>query len=121
MSSSLLAIAAVVTTVDIGTPVALNATPLLGSAGAANGGRKCKMRIPVLPLTSTCKIQTAPRIDPTTGIAPAEDSAFWTDLATLTSTSAQIQEVTPDYYVRWNTTVLDADGPNVNVYLEGVQ
>lgn len=105
-----------VTTVNKGAGIALSVTPLLGSAS-----RKCKYRIPTLPLTSTVLIQTAPRVDSSTGAAPAAASTLWTTLLTLTSASEMFGEVTPDYWVRYNTTVLDADGPAVLVYLEGVQ
>ncbi len=106
-------IQAVVTSVDIGTPIALAATPLLGGAGR-NGILRC----PVLPLTSTVKIQGAPLIDVDTGVAPAEDSDKWADLATVTSTSEHQSEIVLPDFIRWNTTVLDADGPDVFFYVE---
>ena len=104
---------AVVTSVDIGTPVALDATPLLGGAGKMG-----VLRIPVLPLTSTVKVQGAPKIDPDTGIAPVEGSSAWEDLATITSASDQVQEIELPDLIRWNTTVLDADGPDVDLFIE---
>lgn len=117
--SNKLKIDAVVTSVDIGTPIALNTTPLLGGAG-----REAKYSIPVLPLTSTVKLQGASKVS-SDGLAshvPDEDSTDWTDLLTITSASDHEGEIAdlPDY-IRWNTTVLDADGPNVAIFLEGVQ
>lgn len=110
-----------VTATGAQTPVALSKTPSLGSAGVAGGltGRRFRMEIPTLPLaTSTTKIQTAPRIDPATGLAPASGSSTWTDVATLTSTSDQVQSVYLDYWVRANVTVQHAD-PNVEVFISG--
>lgn len=107
-------ITAVVTSVDIGTPETLNSTPFMGGQG-----RKATLNIPVLPLTSTIKLQGAPKND--TGAAPAEDSADWTDIVTITSASDQLQEIELPDYIRWNVTVLDADGPDVDLFLYGVQ
>jgi acyl dehydratase len=124
MSNSLLTLSVDQTAIAIGTPVALGATPLLGSAGATNGGRKVRWSVPVLPGatgTPSSKIQTAPRIDPLTGIAPASGSASWTDLFTVVATMEQQGECTPDYWVRWNTTANHAADPLVKVYLTGVQ
>lgn len=104
---------AVVTSVDIGTPVELNASPFMGGAG-----RNALVKIPVLPLTSTVKLQGAGNSGD--GI-PAEGSSDWTDILTLTSASERQYEISLPQYIRWNTTVLDADGPDVNIYLEGVQ
>lgn len=116
MPSNILEIQAVVTSVDIGTPVALDETPLLGGYG-----REGKYSIPVLPLTSTVKLQGAGN-DPDTGIMPVEGSDLWEDLLTITSASDQVGQINDlPKYIRWNTTVLDADGPDVKVYLEGVQ
>jgi hypothetical protein len=105
-----------VTTVNKGAAVALSSTPLLG-----NASRKCFYKLNAAPLTSTCLIQTAPRVDSSTGAAPAAASTLWTTLLTLTSASELEGEITPDYWIRYNTTVLDADGPAVLVYLKGVQ
>lgn len=111
----ILEISAVVTSVDIGTPQALDQTPLLGGQG-----RNAILHIPTLPITSTVKLQGA-GIDPTTGAAPVEGSSDWTDIVTITSASDPVQEIELPQFIRWNTTVLDADGPNVGMYLEGVQ
>jgi hypothetical protein len=106
----------VVTGVAKGTPIALNTSPCLG-----NASRQFVARIPVLPLsTSTTLIETAPRVDPLTGQAPAAGSASWTTLLSPTSTSDQIFECSPDYWVRYNCTVAHAD-PNFEVFFEGVQ
>jgi len=104
------------TTVNTGAAIALSTSPLLGSAS-----RKCRYSIPVLPLTTTILIQTAPRVDSSTGTAPASGSSLWTTMLTLTSASEQKGEVTPDYWVRYKTTVNHAADPSVLVYLEGIQ
>jgi len=106
-------ITAVVTSVDIGTPIELNASPFMGGAG-----RNALVKIPVLPLTSTILLQGAGNSGE--GV-PAEGSSDWSTILTITSASEQNQEIELPQYIRWNTTVLDADGPNVNIYLEGVQ
>lgn len=105
---------AVVTSVADGTGVKLNTTPFTGGHG-----RKAILRCPVLPLTSTVLVEGHPVT--VNGIAPATDSAGWTTVATLTSTAATIQEIELPQYIRWGTTVADIDGPNVVVYLEGIQ
>ncbi len=106
---------AVVTSVDIGTPVELDETPFLGGQN-----RNALLRLRALPLTSTVLVQGAGR-DPGTKEVPAEDSAAWTTIATLTSASPIVQEILLPEFIRWNTTVLDEDGPNVVIDLEGVQ
>ena len=113
--SNILKIAAVVTSVDIGAPVALTTTPLLGGAG-----REAKYQLAALPLTSTVLLQGAAK--DADGAAPEEASTDWTTLLTLTSASDLVGQIDdlPDF-IRWNTTVLDADGPDVVIYLEGVQ
>jgi hypothetical protein len=124
MSNSILKIAVDQTAVAIGTPVALNQTPLLGSPGSTNGGRKVRYNVPVLPGATgapSSTLQTAPRTDPATGLEPAPGSALWTDLLTVISTMEHYGEFTPDYWVRWNTTVAHAGDAVVNVYLTGVQ
>lgn len=103
-----------VTTVNNGSAIALNETPLLGGAG-----KKGIVRCPVLPLTSTVLVQGAPRIDPATDAAPASDSSEWTTLATFTSSADQQQEIELPFYIRYRTSVLDADGPVVKLYVEG--
>lgn len=113
--SNIVKIAADVTTVNKGDAIALNKTPLLGG-----WGREGIINIPVLPLTSTVKLQGAPAA--ATGEAPDAASTDWADLLTITSASEQVQQIDdlPEY-IRYSTTVLDADGPAVNLYLEGVQ
>lgn len=106
---------AVVTTVDIGTPFATLTTPFAGG-----DGRKAILRLDNKPITSTVKLQGAPK-DPGTKEVPAEDSTAWADIVTLTSASDTIQEIALPEYLRWNCTVLDADGPDIVMYLEGVQ
>lgn len=101
----------VVTSVDIGTPTALDTTPLMGGLG-----RNGVMRIPVLPLTGVFSIEGATHDED--GAEPAEGSALWTEIAEITSASDQIQEITLPNYIRWNTTTDDGDGPNVKVYIE---
>lgn len=117
--SNILKIAAVVTSVDIGTPIALDKTPLLGGAG-----REGKYSIPVLPLTGVFTLQGAPKntADGLPSRVPAEDSTEWTTLLTVNASTDRVGEIAdlPDY-IRWNTTTADADGPDVVVYLEGVQ
>lgn len=113
---NIIEITAVVTSVDIGTPQEFMATPLLGGAG-----REALIHCPVLPLTSTVLIQGAPAIDASTGIAPVEGSSLWTTRATFTSSADQIQQIEIDELMRWNTTVLDADGPDVKFVVQGVQ
>lgn len=109
----------VVTAVDIGAPVALNSTPLLGGAG-----REAKWSMPVLPITSVIKLQGATKVttDGLAGHAPVEASTDWYDIMTLDVNSKHEGEIAdlPDY-IRWNTTTLDADGPNIEFWLEGVQ
>ena len=90
-------ITATVTSVDIGTPADVGTTQF-------GNGRNALLRVPTLPLTSVFKLQTATN-DPDTKAVPAEDSSLWTDLATLSSTSDTVQEVTGlQRWVRWNTT-----------------
>lgn len=102
-----------VTAVDIGTPERLNVTPLQGGQG-----REAMYHVPVLPLTSVFKLQghDSPEAD-----APAENDAGWYDLATIDKDSEKMGEIRLPAWIRWNTTTLDADGPDVLVYLEGVQ
>ena len=121
MSNSMINLNPVVTSVAILTPVALNQTPLLGSPGSTLGGRKCYLSVPTLPGAAVIAVQTAPRVDPATNAQPASGSSLWTTLTTINSSSAQIQEVTPDYWVRCNVTTLQASPANVAIYLEGVQ
>jgi hypothetical protein len=102
-----------VATVNISTPVDLKATPF-------GNGRNAILRITsALPITSTALVQTA-TADPDTKAVPASGSSLWTTVATLTSASDVEQEVTSlQRFVRVNTTVLDADGPDITMYLEG--
>lgn len=113
--SKLLKITAVVTAVDIGPPIKLNTTSLQGGQG-----REALLHIPQAMLTATVKLQGAPA--QADGNAPEEASTEWTDVVTLTSASDVIQMVEDlPYWIRWNTTVLDADGPNIPIYLIGQQ
>lgn len=107
-------ITADVTTVNKGSAIRLDETPLMGGKG-----RKAILHCPVLPLTSTVKIQGAPFIDADTGVAPVAGSSLWTDIATFTSSSEQEQEIEIPELIRYSTTVLDADGPNVLFYVKG--
>lgn len=114
--SNIITITADVTAVAIGTPVAMDATPLLGGAG-----REARVTLEGLPITSTFLLEGAPT-DAATGVVPVEGSALWTTLATLTSTSAAAFELADlPAHIRVNTTVLDADGPDVLIHLVGVQ
>jgi hypothetical protein len=108
-------IVASVATVNIGTPTDLGATPF-------GNGRNAILRCTsALPITSTLKLQTAPA-DPDTKAVPVSGSSLWTDLVTLTSASDVAQEVKGlQRFVRYNTTVLDADGPDITLYLEGAK
>lgn len=113
--SNILKITADVTTVNKGDPIALDKTPLLGGAG-----REGILNIPVLPLTGVLKLQGAPAN--ATGAAPGASSTDWTDLVTIDSTSDQVQQIDDlPRWIRYSTTTLDADGPDVDMYLEGVQ
>lgn len=105
---------AVVTSVDIGVPVAMDATPLLGGKG-----RNATFEAPVAPLTSTVKLQGAYK--DSTGGMPAEGDAAWYDIHEFTATSDLMGEFELPDYVRWNTTVLDADGPDLDIFIRGVQ
>ena len=113
--SNITAITADVTTVNAGDAIPLNKTPLLGGHG-----REAKYSIPDLPLTATVKLQGAPAT--AAGGVPASNDPAWADLLTITSASPQAGEL-PDLpeFIRYSTTVLDADGPAVSIYLEGVQ
>lgn len=113
MAQQVQKVTAVVTSVAIGTPVALDETPLLGGAG-----KKGILRCPVLPLTSTVLVQGAPAIDAATGIAPVSGSSLWTTLVTLTSASDPQAEIDLPELIRANCTVLDADGPDVEFWVE---
>lgn len=115
MPKKLIELTAVVTAVDIGAPVALDETPLLGGQG-----REGLLRLGSLPITSVILIEGHPATaDKST---PAEDSEDWETIATLNS-SSDPQQLINDLpaWIRWNTTTLDADGPDVKVYVEGVQ
>lgn len=111
---NILKLTAVVTAVDILTPVRLNKTPLLGG-----DGREAKYSIPTLPLTSVFKLQGHPSQSAT---EPAEADTGWADIATINATAAQAGEIADlPGWIRVNVTTADADGPDVAVYLEGVQ
>lgn len=113
--SNILKLTADVETVNNGAAVHLNTTPLAGGAG-----REAKYSIPALPITSTVLVQGHGALaDKGT---PATDSASWETILTITSASDAVGEIEdlPEW-VRLRTSVLDADGPDVAVYLEGVQ
>lgn len=105
----------VVTAADIGTPVAMDATPLLGGKG-----RNAIFEQITPTVTAAFKIQGAPK--DASGNMPAEDDESWYDIMTVTAASAiqKIEAELPDF-VRWNVGTLDADGPDVNVVVTGVQ
>jgi hypothetical protein len=111
---NILKITTVVTAQDILNVTTLNTTPLQGGFG-----REAILRCPVLPLTSEIKVQGAGRTD--SGDPPAEESDAWTDIVTLSSSSPHEQEIELPLYLRMNVTTADADGPDVTVYLEGIQ
>ena len=54
------------------------------------------------------------------GAIPGDADTSWADLLTITSASDQIGEIAdlPEC-IRYSTTVLDADGPVVDIFLEG--
>lgn len=112
--SMLLTITADVTTVNNGASQRLDTSPFMGGQG-----RKAILRVPVLPITSTVLLQGHPITED--GLDPSAASSGWATVVTLTSTSPTIQEVELPYHVRYRTSVLDADGPDVLLYLEGVQ
>lgn len=111
---NILKLTADVTAVDILAPVRLSKTPLLGGAG-----RECKYSIPTLPLTGVFKLQGHPSPGAET---PAEGDAGWADIATIDANADQAGEIADlPGWIRINVTTADADGPDVAVYLEGVQ
>lgn len=111
---NILKLAADVTAADIGAPVRLGRTPLLGGQG-----REAKYSIPVLPITGVFKLQGHLSASAS---APAEDDTGWYDVLTVNATSDQAGEIADlPAWVRVNTTTADADGPDVDVFLEGVQ
>lgn len=113
--SMLKSVTANVQTVNKGAGVAFNASPF-------TPGKNCTVAPVAIPLTSVVNLETAPRFDPATGTTPAAASALWTVLHTYNSSSTlEPLEVTPDYWVRYNTTTLDADGPDVKFIFRGVQ
>ena len=105
---------AVVTDVANGTPEKLNVSPFMGGQG-----RNAILNVPTLPLTSTVLLQGHPAT--ATGAAPAGDSTGWATITTITSASARVQEIALPLWVRYRTSVLDADGPDVLLHLEGIQ
>lgn len=110
-----------VTAVDILTPVLLDKTPVAGGAG-----REAIVRVPTAPLTSVFKLQGHDGHGINNGdgtwTPPAENDAGWADVATINATSEKIIEVADlPRWIRANVTTLDADGPDVLVYIEGVQ
>lgn len=113
--SMLKTVTADITTVNKGTPVAFNASPF-------TAGKNCLVTILAIPLTSVVVLETAPRFDPATGTTPAAASTLWTTLKSYSSASTLAPfELTPNYWVRYNCTTLDADGPVITWNFEGVQ
>lgn len=113
--SNILTITASVATVNNGDPIHLNETPLAGGHG-----REAKVHVPTRPLTSVVELQghgeTADKA------APAGASDGWETLATIEDDTAQVFELADlPAWIRYSTTTLDADGPDVAIVLEGVQ
>lgn len=103
-----------VATVNAGTPQRLNTTPLQGGHG-----REAKYSIPVLPLTGVFKLQGH---DSAEAAAPASNDTGWYDVLTIDASAGQVGEIADlPSWIRTSTTTADADGPDVAVYLEGVQ
>jgi hypothetical protein len=112
--SMLKTIIADVTEVNNGTPQKLNVSPFMGGQG-----RKAILTVTDLPITSTVLLQGHPVT--ADGAVPGDASTDWATIVTLTSTSPKVQEVELPLWVRYRTSVLDADGPDVRLNLEGVQ
>jgi hypothetical protein len=111
-----------VTAVDIGTPLHLNETPLAGGEG-----REAKYQLNALPLTSVIAIQGNNKQGTAVGTGasytpPAENDTGWETILTLNSASDRVGEI-PDLprWLRASVTTADADGPDVILFLEGVQ
>jgi hypothetical protein len=107
-------ITCVVTAADILGVEKLDTSPFMGGQG-----RKAILNIPVLPLTSVIELQGHPITED--GLEPAEASTSWATIATLNSSSEQVQEIELPQYIRYEITTADVDGPDVLLYLEGVQ
>lgn len=115
--SNILTITAAVTTVNNGDPIKLNTTPLAGGHG-----REAKVHVPTRPLTSTVLLQGHGETANGNQAAPAADSAGWATIATIEDDTAQLFELADlPAWIRYRTSALDADGPNVIITIEGVQ
>lgn len=108
-------ITADVTTVNIGTPEAMNATPHLGGKG-----RNAILEQLTPTITAVLLIEGAPK--DASGNEPAEDDESWTTIMTVGAAAApqKIEFELPDF-VRYNVTTLDSDGPDVDFLIHGVQ
>lgn len=114
---NLLTIEADVTTVNVGDPIKLDKTPLAGGYG-----REAKVHVPTRPLTSVVELQGHGFTEDNNQTAPAGDSAGWQTLATIEDDTPQVFELAGlPAWIRYSTTTLDADGPDVLITLEGVQ
>lgn len=114
---NLLTIEADVTTVNVGDPIKLDKTPLAGGHG-----REAKVHVPVLPITSVVELQGHGVTEDNNQTAPDAGSSGWDTLATIEDDTPHIFELADlPSWIRYSTTTLDADGPDVNIVLEGVQ
>lgn len=112
--AKLLKITVPVTAVALGAAIKLNQTSLQGGQY-----REAILEVPVLPATAVFKLQGHPQT--ADGAVPAGGSSEWTDLVTLNAASDTIQVIEDlPYYIRWNTTTLQATA-DVKVYLIGQQ
>lgn len=111
-----------VATAEIGTPLHLNETPLAGGQG-----REAKYQLNAAPITGVVELQGSDAIGTPVGSGasydpPAEDDDSWTTIMTLDSDSELVGEIEDlPRWLRASTTTADADGPDVILYLEGVQ
>lgn len=111
-----------VTATDIGTPIHLNETPLAGGEG-----REAKYQLGALPLTSVIELQGNDKQGTAVGTGasydpPEEEDDGWETILTLDSSSDRIGEIADlPRWLRAEVTTADGDGPDVVVYLEGVQ
>lgn len=123
--SNIIKIVADVTTANIGDPIFLGRTPHGGGAG-----RECKYQVLAPTLTAVVEIQghnghgeggAFGEIDP-----PAEDDSGWFTVLTFGAGEPALEDRSGEIadlprWIRYETTTLDADGPDVVVVLEGVQ
>lgn len=112
--SMLKTITAVVTAADILGVEELSTTPFSGGHG-----RKAILNVPTLPLTGVIELQGHPVT--ADGLAPAEASTGWALIAEIDSTSVHMQEIELPVWIRYEITTADVDGPDVPLYLEGIQ